>query len=714
MQYPGLRGGRRFIALFIAPVGVTVVTLASLCAAQAALLDRVVVSGSREETLLADTPTAIGSVDSETIENQKSITNKELLDTIPGVHMIDLTNEQHSMSIRQPFTTNAVYQYLEDGIPIRPLGVFNHNAINEINLNSLDSIEVLRGPSSSLYGSNAVGGTVNFLTDAPSADPEARVGYQQSSEGYERVEVGASDSWGDFGVRVSGHSATLRDSWRQHNDMDKDAITLRSDYGISPQTLFKFIATYSDLVTDTAGSLNQRDFETNPSVSYQTFSDRADEATRIGATIEHEFSATHQASFTLYGREDSHAQNPNYLIFPCSPPGPSCPTGFNGVINDVSYQSLGVNAYDRLDFKPANSRLVYGIILDQSPSEFVEDRIFITRDPATLVYTGFTQGPRRRDFDTGIFNAAGYFQLESDVAKDTRLVAGARYDTLSYDFDNHLTPSSTTGAPDEKRSFSHTSPKLGIVHDFGAGRSVYANYAQGFVPPEVNQIYTRLDAPTLESATFNNYELGARTPFAAARGEFDVSIYYLEGKNEIVNFRLPTGSSFPQNSGRTRHQGIELGVRYAVTDAVNARVATTFASHKYDEYLAAPALDFSGHEIAQAPHNITNAELDWRFLRNWRAAVEMNYISSYWMNDLNTIRYPGYTIFNLRAAYAHGPLEVWAKLINATDRLYANSASSSFNGIGVFDPNTQISITPGDPRSVFVGIAYRLGKESKS
>lgn len=92
----------------------------------------------------------------------------DIINRIPGVFWNDLGNEQHSMSIRQPISTNAVYQYLEDGIPIRPLGVFNHNALNENNMNAASGVEVVKGAASSLYGSNAVGGAVNFLTQRAS------------------------------------------------------------------------------------------------------------------------------------------------------------------------------------------------------------------------------------------------------------------------------------------------------------------------------------------------------------------------------------------------------------------------------------------------------------------------------------------------------------------------------------------------------------------
>ena len=103
--------------------------------------------------------------------------------------MNDLGNEQHMMSIRQPMTTAAVYQYLEVGLSVRPVGVFNHNALYEVNLAGIDSIEILRGPASSLYGSNAIGGTINFLTKAPSLSPTADLGLSASSEGYRRMDV---------------------------------------------------------------------------------------------------------------------------------------------------------------------------------------------------------------------------------------------------------------------------------------------------------------------------------------------------------------------------------------------------------------------------------------------------------------------------------------------------------------------------------------------
>ena len=124
-------------------------------------MEIVVVSGARALTKLSETPSAIGVIDQKALQRDQPKSMGDVLNRVAGVHWNDLGNEQHSMSIRQPISTNAVYQYLEDGIPIRPLGVFNHNSLNEMNLSGANGVEVVKGPASSLYGSNAVGGAIN-------------------------------------------------------------------------------------------------------------------------------------------------------------------------------------------------------------------------------------------------------------------------------------------------------------------------------------------------------------------------------------------------------------------------------------------------------------------------------------------------------------------------------------------------------------------------
>src|SRR5688572_13651834 len=97
-------------------------------------LQQIVVTANREASLRTESPIAISKLSSGLIQETKPVLITELVNKIPGVVMQNLNNEQHGMSIRQPMGTSAYFLYLEDGVPLRPMGIFNHNALIEMNI----------------------------------------------------------------------------------------------------------------------------------------------------------------------------------------------------------------------------------------------------------------------------------------------------------------------------------------------------------------------------------------------------------------------------------------------------------------------------------------------------------------------------------------------------------------------------------------------------
>ena len=83
------------------------------------------------------------------------------------------------------------------------------------------------------------------------------------------------------------------------------------------------------------------------------------------------------------------------------------------------------------------------------------------------------------------------------------------------------------------------------------------------------------------------------------------------------------------------------------------------------------------------------------------------------MNDANTVEYPGHTVFNLRTSYTSGAWETWLKLMNLRDKKYSTSAGSSYSGVGAYNADTMNTYTPGDPRTLWLGVAYRFGAEKQ-
>ncbi len=680
---------------------------AAYAAEDAQVMEEVVVSGSRAATKLSETPVAIGVVNNKTLKRDKPKTMGEVINRIAGVSWNDLGNEQHSMGIRQPNNTNAVYQYLEDGIPIRPLGVFNHNSLNEMNLAGTESVEVVKGAASSLYGSNAVGGAVNFMTARPSLMPYANVGLRHDdTAGFSRLDTGASNSWGNFGMRFS-HYSSRRDSnnWQNYSGGDKDSFTLRGDYALSASSLGYATLTHNNLDSEMTGSIFENDYQTRPGFSYNSFTYRKDKTTRVNIAWEGETTHNGQTTATVFSRKNDHGQIPSYTITGCA--GAAC----KGTINNNHVSSLGFDVKHQQDFDWMRSRLIAGAYFDQTSNPYVSDNLSIVRDVASGRYISYTISSAAvptgvRNYETDIKNTALFAQWELSPMEKVRVVVGGRSDTIDYDYKNNLTPGANYGAASESRSFSHFSPKVGATYAMSNNSSIYANVSEGFTPPEVSALYGKSAVPNLMPSTYNNYEIGLRMAFLDGALKLDSALYRLDGRDTIVSYTIAPGNSENRNAGRTRSAGLELGLGWE-SGAFDARLGTTISSHRFVQYRASGALDYSGKEMPQAPSNITTAEVGYKPVQGARVALEVVNQGEYWMNNANTVRYPGHALFNLRGNYQFtGGWEAWLQGRNLGDKHYSDSASSSYSGSGAYTPNTQNQYTVGAPRSFMVGLTY--------
>lgn len=677
-------------------------------------LDTIVVSGSRSETKLSETPVSIGSVTRAAWDADKPKTMGEIINRIPGVFWNDLGNEQHSMGIRQPISTQSVYQYLEDGIPIRPLGVFNHNALNAINTNGASGVEVVKGAASSLYGSNAVGGAVNFLTQRASRTPTGYMGIRHDhTDGFTRIDSGASNTWDDLGLRFS-HYSSRRDSpnWQQHSGGTKDSFTLRGDYNLSATSWMRAALVHTNLDSDTPGSLFENDFRTDPGKSINTFTWRKDKTTRANVAWEGETTRGGLTTVTFFARNNDHAQLPNYTITGCQ--GASC----RGTINNNHVQSLGVDVKHTQQLDSLRARLVTGVYIDRSQNDFVSDNLAIVRDVPTGRYIGYSlnsvNNPNGvRNYGVGIANDAAFAQLEFSPSDKVRVVAGGRYDSIRYDFKNNLTPGANFGAPNEVRTFAKFSPKLGATYALSASSSLYSNLSLGFTPPEVSQLYSRTAIPELKPATYDNMELGWRAVLGSGV-RIDSALYQLSGKDTIVSYTPEVGNSFNKNAGDTRSRGFELSLNQQLR-AWDWRLGSTWAEHTYLTYRLSDAVgaieDYSGKQMPQAPNHSLNAQVGWRFTPASRLALNVVKQGSSWMNNANTVRYAGHTLLNLTLSHKlQDGWEVWGQVRNLTDKNHSDNAASRFiPGRGAYNPNTQNTYAAGTPRSIMVGLNKSWG-----
>ncbi|QHT67697.1 TonB-dependent receptor [Rhodocytophaga rosea] len=663
-------------------------------------LNQIVVSASREGESRTEAPVAISTISRELITQTKAVSLDQLLNKVSGVYMVNLGNEQHSMAIRQPIGTKSLYLYLEDGVPIRTTGDFNHNALIEINMAALKNIEVIRGPSSSLYGSEAIGGAINFITQAPSLLPTAKLQLEMSNRGYRRTDFSASTTIGKVGIFAGGYYTGQRKGYFSHSDFDKLALTFRLDYLINEKSKLITTASLIDYITDQTGGLDSANFYGKQYSSLHTFSYRKVKALRIKSTFDHTWNKNNSSKITAFFRHNSIGQNPFYAIRNVQ----GNPLKARGEINDDAFDSYGLIAQHRKSFPFWKGRLIVGVSADYSPASYIASFIDVDRN-ADGVYTGFTKTDSLlTDYSVNLLNTAVYGQLELSPMEALKIVGALRYDRLDYRFDNNLAPSAFTGAPDETNHFANLTPKLGLTYDFGKDKGMYANYSVGFAPPQITDLYRGVKVPTLKPAYFNNYEVGGWLNLMQGKGYLDISFYQMDGRNEIVSVRLPDGSYENQNAGKTRHRGVEYTIKYAPVESVSLRFSGTNARHTFVQYIERGA-DYTDKTMNTAPEFMANAEVIYKpaFLKGLRLSAEWQRIGKFYMDAANTEQYNGYHLFNTRVGYTWKGAELWINAINLTNELYATTVDKTAFGK---------SYRQGIPRTFNIGIAYNFTGKS--
>jgi iron complex outermembrane receptor protein len=676
-------------------------------------LQEIVVSGNRTAQKRGESPIAISTISKQTMEDTKAQRLDLLLNQVSGVNMINLGNEQHEMSIRQPMSTNNVFLYLEDGIPIRTSAAFNHNALLEMNMTAAKSIEVIKGPASALYGAEAIGGVVNIITQAPPAYTEGFVSLQANDEGYKRVDAQIGTSSGKIGFIASGYYADQTNGPIQYSDFHKSASTYRLDYNIDPHTLWTNSVTYVDYYSDMYGQLDSTHFAQKNYNAQVFFTYRKVYAFRGKSTLRHDWNKNSTTSVTFMYRNNSVIQNPSYQIGSYKndnkASNPVSADTATGNINDNAFKSYGLIAQHTQKFAFLQSQLIIGTTAELNPETFYENFIWVNMKkvnglPDDVSFTN--PDSSLANYRTFVTDWGSYADYEFSPAKGLRLTAAARYDAYQYVFVNYLPGSSITGGPSSVTNYGKLAPKVGFTYNHHS-IGVYGNYSEGYVPPQITDVFTRTANDTyLKPQTFYSYEVGGWVSIFKNKLYADYSAYLMNGTDEIISVKLPTGISASENAGHTRHRGLEYGVSYRPSDEWLIHVSASNAKHTYVDYVSA-GVDYDGKEMADAPHFFGSAQVTYKphYIKGFRVSFEWQHVGRYYMDNLQQYTYGGFNVANVRLGYQVSHFEVWLNALNVFDEYYSTISQVTVSG-GAANYSYQL----GDPRAVTFGISYRFGK----
>jgi len=667
------------------------------------LLETVVVSASRIRQKREDVPVAISTVSKAKIADIRPNTLDEVLNQISGVLMVPLGGEQHMMAIRQPISTKSVFLYLEDGVPIRPTGVFNHNALLEMNMAAAKSIEIIRGPYSSLFGSEAIGGAINFITDNPTENTSANISVRSNNIGYSRIDVKYSDVIGKTGILVAAYKSRTRDGFTDYGDNNKMALTGKITYQFSDKMFWTNTLTYIDYFSEMSGSIGETKFLNKDYSSDHTFTYRDAKAFRLNSTLKYRWNDVQNSSITVLNRYNRMKQNPSYRISSRT----ASDSYTKGQINDNRFNSFGFVGQHNV--KLDKLKFNVGLSLDYSPNTYESDEIEVYRNDKGIFESFMLNNNKLSDYSVELLNIGTYASGEYELTSSLKLNAGLRLDQFNYNFANKLgSNASDYKAPNTKNSFTAVTPRLGFIYKLNAKNGIYLNYSNGFIPPSVGELYRNKDVPLLDPAKFNNYEIGNWLRLFDNKVYVELGAYYMIGKNEVVSVTtIVNGDEIRENKnvGKTKHYGIEYLLKIKPIQSLNLKFSGSYSKHEYVDFVTKikenAKTDFSGNEMPGAPKLVANSELVYKptFIKNLSFGLEWQHVGSYFTEEKNTIPYEGYDVFNARIGYKYKKIVTWLKIMNLTDNLYSPRVSTRYG---------KTTYTPGAPISYNLGIEYNL------
>ena len=660
------------------------------------------VTVARRRDSLRSLPMAAAVISrTELTRGQPTVGLDEALTVVPGVFVANRWNYSldQRLSIRGAgsranFGLRGVKVYL-DGVPqTLPDG---QSQLTNVELASLQRVEVLRGASSALYG-NASGGALVLESSAPSAAP---------SGGYGRLQGGGFDSYKWLlGGTVRGEqwsggaqfSRFVTDGFRQHSAAESRQASGVLRYGSGATVATFKLALADNPQAQNPGALTAAELAVRPDSAAGTNitrgADKRVEQQQASLRIDRQLGTSSLLSvtgFLLWRNLD------NPLAAP--PPGPVTPTA--GTWNGIDREAGGVRV--ELTAPLATTLRVTGGVDVQAMDDERENQRAEGGVPTGEVLL------RQRE---RVVEAGPFAQLRWQAASRLTVDGGVRYDFLGFDVDDRFLEDGIDHGG--YRRMSALSGNLGAAFEPSPGLSLYGLVSTAFETPTTTELVNQTGTsagfnPDLDPQRAVNVELGVR----ARRGAFEATAtgFVTRVQEAIIQVREVSGRAYFDNAGRTRNSGVELGLAVTAARGIVLNGAYTWADYVFTDYVivnGAQVDTLTGNRLAGVPRHFLRAGARLGPLSGLTLDVDQLVSSSLYADDANTIEVDGWGagITNVRLAWTGASqrfrLVPFVTVQNAFDRRYVGSVTINGFGGRVYEPS------PG--RHALVGVEAVIGR----
>ncbi|MBJ9741036.1 TonB-dependent receptor [Acinetobacter oleivorans] len=652
------------------------------------------VEATRTDTTYLQTPASVFRIDAPQVDTSSQVNLTEVVKGIPSLQLRNRENYAQDLQLsmrgfgaRSTFGVRGIRLYV-DGIPATmPDG---QGQTSNIDLTSLDHVEVLTGPFSSLYG-NSSGGTI--LTSTKEGQGKDSIELSYSGGSHDKSRAGLVLQGGAKGANepsyVISSSYFDTDGYREHSGAEKVLNNAKLSWNLDDGSKINWITNYVKIHADDPQGLTHDQWNANPKQQVpflKQFNVRKDiEQTQTGVTWSKPINDKNELYAMAYL---GNRQVTQYQSIPKSTQDASI--NHAGGVIDFERDYYGADfRWTGKELLP-NTTLSVGVALDAMDEDRkgFENFNLVNGQPSYGV-----KGNLRRDEDNTLWNIDPYLQASWQFLPTWRLDTGVRYSNVHYKSkDNYLSNGDDSG----KTDYSKVLPSAALSWQILPELMAYVSYAKGFETPTFTEMAYRPDGESgfnfdLTASTSDTYETGLKSQNQF--GDFTLAVFQTKTKDDIVSAGNSNGRSTFRNADKTLREGVEFAWNKKLWRDLTATASYTYLDATFDADI--PALGSiaqipSGNAIPGIAKNQAYASLAWQPSHGLYGGVDVQYMDKVYVNDTNSDVAPSYSVTSANVGYAWvmGDWKVnsFARVDNLFDKNYAGSVIVNDGNGRYFEP----------------------------
>ena len=680
-------------------------------------LSPTVITATRVEENSFDLPVSIDVIEQKDIKDgQLTQYLSESLIRVPGISAQnryqaaqDTQIQTRGFGARSAFGVRGIRIYVDGFSVTNPDGIGNPG---NIDISTLKSIEIMRGPFSALYGSSS-GGVIQLRTEDIPKKPQVSFDFKTGSFGTTSESVKYTGTLNDIGYYID-IGAYNSSGYRDQSATHKDQTTAKLTFDLFNGAHAEILADYMNLNGKDPSGLTSKQYTQGTSpyfTDYSAFSDPSKaptvatsdntkvhkENTQIGLKLSYDLDENNAVNLI---NNVGHRINEQILSTSASSyAAKDSSIGRDFFNNELNLAHKG----ELLGYKYSlTSGLMYGSLADQ--------RCDVATTSSTTPQSGFkncSTVSNQANILGKVFasNLDEYVQGKLSLAPSVDIHAGIRNTNVNYDIESQY-GSSKSGS----NHYSKSTPMIGAVWKFNTSTNLYANYGKGFETPTTAEVLYSASGSTtpntsLNASTSDNYEIGMKA-FPLNNVGLNFAIFKSNTQNEIVTHDTTSGNTSYMNAPKTSRQGLEASLDARLDHNISLYGAYTFLDAQFDtsySYIVNSVNNnvSQGNKIPGTYRQQIFGEVAWKYPElNFKTALEARYNSKVYATDtnINTVANfgtnataPSYTLFNLRADFDQSinswKISEFLKVENLFDKQYIGSVRINDSNARYFEPS---------------------------